>query len=211
MDNKKIYDYVPLMIIGVLTLIIISLTIVLINSEIEIIAAWFPQSIFTGIFTLAGAFLGASYAGRYTLKSVNEQIKFEKEIRKEEEYKKSERSIRLINDELMTLLSTMGSLLHFLEKPETRDLQISLSRQVIEKCQTINTLLADTNLMTTISNQKFSYVMFLKHCTDITISLCESVQSDEYLTDMAEQETVKGILTSRKREIQKVYDKTRNQ
>lgn len=192
-------------------MIIASLVLTLVNNEVRIIPAWFPQSIFTGVFTLGGAYLGASYAGKFTLKSVNEQISFEKQLREREEVKRNQNSIRIINDEIMMVLSTMESLIYFLEKSDARELQVSLSKQVIEYYNEFNFHVRDNSLMMNISNDHFFYVSFIKKCSGLIISICEFIQKKEFEEDVEEQQKLKGALKGQYKSMEAAFNKIRNQ
>ncbi|MDE4084542.1 hypothetical protein PO902_05710 [Planococcus maritimus] len=211
MKVNNLKENTPYIIIGVLIMIIASLVLTLVNNEVRIIPAWFPQSIFTGVFTLGGAYLGASYAGKFTLKSVNEQISFEKQLREREEVKRNQNSIRIINDEIMMVLSTMESLIYFLEKSDARELQVSLSKQVIEYYNEFNFHVRDNSLMMNISNDHFFYVSFIKKCSGLIISICEFIQKKEFEEDVEEQQKLKGALKGQYKSMEAAFNKIRNQ
>lgn len=211
MEVNNLKENTLYIIIGVFIMIIASLVLTLVNNEVRIIPTWFPQSIFTGVFTLGGAYLGASYAGKFTLKSVNEQIRFEKQLREREEVKRNQNSIRIINDEIMMILSTMESLIHFLEKSDARELQISLSKQVIEHYNEFNFHVRDNNLMMNISSNHFFYVSFIKKCSGLILSICEFIQKDEFERNVEEQQNLKGALKGQYKSMEAAFNKIRNQ
>lgn len=70
--------YFKEVVIGALILIIVTLSLKLLSLEVNFIPSWLFQNLFLGIFTLAGAFFGASQAGKYTLKSVKKQIDYQR-------------------------------------------------------------------------------------------------------------------------------------
>ncbi|MFJ7933695.1 hypothetical protein [Sporosarcina sp. NPDC096371] len=59
--------YIFEVIIGVLVLIIISLCLNIVSSEANLLPNWFFPSLFGGIFTLVGAFIGATIAGKHAV------------------------------------------------------------------------------------------------------------------------------------------------
>lgn len=208
MNNQSTKVYFPLVIVFILLFMVLSLIVILINSEFKFIPNWLPQALFTGIFTLIGAYLGASQAGKYTLKSVKEQISFEKAMKIEEEHKKSYRSLRLFSNELIFLITLIKQLENYLENDEQRVYQVMLSQYILERAEIINNLLADNNLMMNISNDKFHSAVFLRILMEDLISVCEDIKQQDYLIKDAKQlDMNKGYLNSRRREIENIYEK----
>ncbi|WP_434401840.1 hypothetical protein M1Q06_04225 [Planococcus sp. 11815] len=73
-NNSKRTNLVIYTVVGALIIIIISLVLTLITEGFNIFPQWLLESVIIGGFTLLGAGSGAFLAGRYTLKSVNQQI-----------------------------------------------------------------------------------------------------------------------------------------
>lgn len=70
MKDKTYFSEV---IIGVLVIIIISLCFRLLLLDIDLLPSWFFSTLFGGLFTLSGAFLGAKIAGNHAVEVMTKQ------------------------------------------------------------------------------------------------------------------------------------------
>lgn len=66
-------SYILEVIIGALVLIIISLCLKILTPGVDLFPSWFAQTLFGGLFTLSGAFLGATIAGNHAVKVMTNQ------------------------------------------------------------------------------------------------------------------------------------------
>lgn len=102
--------YAREIVIGVMLLIIFSLTLALINSGINIFPEWLPRTLVTGIFTIIGVTIGANFAAKNALKviSINKENDQEK---LKELHRRNQKIIVEHGDELIVLLDDQNKVL----------------------------------------------------------------------------------------------------
>lgn len=115
-SDNKVYDYTALAVILVLILIIFTLILIMYSGGIFILPIWLIQTVVGGLFTLIGAGTGAFLAGFFTLKSVNKQINFTKEQKREEESISFYRNTNVISSLIVELQEEGRGFLEYARK-----------------------------------------------------------------------------------------------
>ena len=108
MKNFNGRELVLYVIIAVLLMIIFAMLVNKYDSTFSFLPNWFLESLFTGVFTLSGAAVGAYLAGRFTLRSVQEQMKHSEEQTEKARITNNNNALRIIDYVLEDFFAVFG-------------------------------------------------------------------------------------------------------